>query len=54
MVPFWVSILIRHLIFRGPKKGPEGSQPLIYNGEEDGNCYSILGLYRDNGEENEN
>ena len=22
MVPFWSPIIIRHLIFRGPKKGP--------------------------------
>ena len=22
MVPFWIPIIIRHLIFRGPKKGP--------------------------------
>ena len=23
MVPFWIPIIIRHLIFRVPKKGPQ-------------------------------
>ena len=23
LAPFWIPIIIRHLIFRGPKKGPE-------------------------------
>ena len=22
MVPFWIPIIVRHLIFRAPKKGP--------------------------------
>ena len=27
MVPFWVLSIIRHLLFRGPKRGPYVSQP---------------------------
>ena len=30
MVHFWIPIIIRHLIFRVPKKGPQFWQPPIY------------------------
>ena len=31
MVPFWILIIIRHLILRVPKKGPQFCQPTIHN-----------------------
>ena len=30
MVPFWVLFLIRHLVFRGPKRGQQFRQPPMY------------------------
>ena len=33
MVPFWIPIIIRQLIYRVPKKGPYFGQPPIWSAE---------------------